>query len=164
MHTDIFRALRHALPIALAVAALTLMHQAPARADSSPQEQACGSVDLNTTSSADATLAFNCFSGAFASCKPAALQANSQDANASTRYTFETVDGGDDHGCSISEVVEKQSGGQKSTDTYLCRTVSRDKDGTLRFGGCGAAGDVALHCSTAVTAATPAANQGAPKN
>ena len=56
-------------------------------------------------------------------------------------WTFMTVSG--DHGCSISETVERQAGGVKTTDAYLCSGLSDEKDG-LHFSGCGSKGDVAL--------------------
>ncbi len=143
---------RRLLPIAFAIVALALLPHAPAFADSAPEAGICGTVDLGSASSADATKAFSCFNTAFASCKPATLYANAQDAGVATAWTFTTVDGGDDHGCSVSEVVEKQSGSTKTTDAYLCRTVSQDKDG-LHFSGCGAQKDISLRVSPALGAA-----------
>ena len=165
MRTSLVNFLRCAVPVALVAFALTLSSHAPARADSGPQQQMCGTVDLNAASSADAARAFDCFSGAFAGCKPATLLANTSEAGVATAYSFTTVDGGDDHGCSVSEVVEKQTGGTKTTDSYLCRTVSRDKDGALHFGGCGAQKDVSLRVTSAVSTAAPISATGAaPKN
>jgi len=138
--------------IAIAFVAATCIVTAQTRtlADTPNDPTSCGTVDLATSSSADAARAFNCFSAAFSSCRQATLFANGRDdAGLPTAYTFTTIDGGDDHGCSVSELVEKQSGTQKTTDSYLCRTVSKDKDGALVFGGCGAQKDVALRVSAA---------------
>ena len=149
------------LAVASAALALAFVAHAPALADSTPQAGACGTVDLSATTGADAIKAFDCFNAAFAGCKPATLYASGQDAGVATAWTFTTVDGGDDHGCSISEVVEKQSGATKSTDAYLCRSVTRDKDG-LRFSGCGTQKDVSLYPNSmlgASAASTPAVGQ-----
>ncbi|MBV8162904.1 MAG: hypothetical protein JOZ91_01420 [Candidatus Eremiobacteraeota bacterium] len=136
------------LAIAFVAAACIATTQTRTLADTSNDPTSCGTIDLATSSSADAARAFNCFSAAFTSCRQATLYANGHDdAGLPTAYTFATVDGGDDHGCSISELVEKQSGTQKTTDSYLCRTVGKDKDGALVFGGCGAQKDVALRLS-----------------
>jgi hypothetical protein len=149
------------LAVACAAFALALVPHAPALADSSPQAGVCGTVDLAATSGSDAAKAFDCFSSAFAGCKPATLYASGQDAGVPTAWTFTTVDGGDDHGCSVSEVVEKQNGATKTTDAYLCRTLTRDKDG-LRLSGCGAQKDVSLYPNAmlgASASATPAVVQ-----
>jgi hypothetical protein len=140
------------LAMALAAAAYIMTPQTPARADTGSDPTSCGTVDLAATSSADAARAFNCFSAAFSACRQATLFANGHDdAGVATAWTFTTVDGGDDHGCSVSELVEKQTGAQKTSDSYLCRTVSKNKDGALVFGGCGAQKDVALRVSQAAT-------------
>ncbi len=149
------------LVVACAALALALVPHAPALADASPQAGECGTVDLTATSGIDAAKAFDCFNTAFASCKSATLYASGQDAGVATAWTFTTVDGGDDHGCSVSEVVEKQIGANKTTDAYLCRSVTRDKDG-LRFNGCGTQKDISLYPSSmlgASASATPAVVQ-----
>jgi hypothetical protein len=168
MRIDFVHVVRLAVPFGIALAMLTFA-QGPARADSPAQMASCGSVDLNGASSTDATRAFDCFSTAFKGCTPATLGAQSSDADVATSWSFSTVDGGDDHGCSISEVVETTSRGTKTTDSYLCRTLSRDNDGTLHFGGCGSGKDVALRVGSMLgaspgAAATASAAQATPKN
>jgi hypothetical protein len=152
------------LSIALAAAACVVMSQTKALADTGSDPTSCGTVDLSTTSSTDAARAFNCFSAAFSACRQATLYASGHDdTGVATAWTFSTVDGGDDHGCSISELVEKQSGAQKTTDSYLCRTVSKDKDGALVFGGCGAQKDVALRVSQATASPGTVSASAAPR-
>lgn len=138
------------LAITLAALASITTPQTPARADAPTDTSSCGTIDLAVTNSADATRAFNCFSAAFAACRQATLSAHGRDdAGVPTAWTFSTVDGGDDHGCSVSELVERQNGSQKTSDSYLCRTVSKDKDGALVFGGCGTQKAVALRVNQA---------------
>ena len=169
MRIHFVRVVQLAVPVALLLAMLTFA-QGPARADGAAQTASCGSINLNVATSADATRAFDCFSNAFKGCTPATLGAQTSDADVATSWSFSTVDGGDDHGCSISEVVETSTGGAKTTDSYLCRTLSRDSDGTLRFGGCGSGKDVALRVGSTLgasapgAAATAAAAGGTPKN
>ncbi|MDQ6768109.1 MAG: hypothetical protein M3Z41_09910 [Candidatus Eremiobacteraeota bacterium] len=131
------------LPIAFAALALALATRTPALSDATSSQQGCGSVDLASASSSVAAKAFDCFSTAFAKCSPATLVATGQAAGAATTWTFATVDGGDDHGCSISETLERGAGASKTTDAYLCRALSRDKD-ALFVRGCGTQKDVAL--------------------
>ena len=161
MHPSFTRIFKLVLPAAFAAAALTLSQHSPARADSAPQSQVCGPVDLGSANGADSTLAFDCFRNAFSSCQPATLVASGQDAGVSTTWTFSTVDGGDDHGCSVSETVEKHNAASKTTDAYRCRTVSRDKDG-LHFTGCGSQRNVSLRVNASAGATAPVAQQSTP--
>ncbi len=141
--------LRRVLPIAcvaaIAAGAITIgMPHAPALADAGSSQSVCGDVNLNTASGADATKAFDCFTNAFSKCSPATLFATGTDAGQPASWTFTTVDGGVDYGCSVAETLAHGNPGATTTDTYLCHKLSRDKDGALLVGGCGAQGDVAL--------------------
>lgn len=140
-------------PFALAAVALAVAvaQHAPAMADSSPAQQVCGSVDLASADSATAAKAFDCFSAAFAHCTAASLTATGQESGVPVTRTFQTLDGGDDHGCSVSETIERGPAGAQTTDAELCRQVSRDKDG-LSITGCSSRADVSLRVSAAVSA------------
>jgi len=140
------------LPFALVAVVYVAAPQTPVRADAGPQETACGSLDLNSASGADAAKAFDCFNTAFSHCEPATLVAQGSDAGVATTWTFITVNG-TDYGCSISETIERGAGSSKTTDASLCRTLHRDKD-SLRFTGCANAKDVALRIGSAVGATT----------
>jgi hypothetical protein len=133
--------LKRLLPIALVALALVALPHTPVRADSMASDQACGTVDLAKTSNDDAAKAFNCFNTAYSHCDPASLIATGNEADVATTWTFMTVNG--DHGCSISETVDRVTGSVKTTDAYLCSSLSSEKDG-LHFSGCGNKGDVAL--------------------
>ena len=150
MHTRLSRTLG-AVAIAIMAFTLSFFSSAPAKADVAAS-QSCGTVDLSAANSTDAARAFDCFKAAFNGCKPATLLANGVDAGVTTAWTFSTMDGGDDHGCSISELVERQTSSGKTTDSYLCRTVSTARDGSLVFGGCGTQKDVALRVTPSVGA------------
>jgi hypothetical protein len=156
MHSSFNLILKRLLPVAFAALALTFVLHAPVLADSAPQGQVCGSVDLNSAGG-DAAKAFDCFNDAFAKCAPATLVATSQNAGVATTWTFVTVDGTVDHGCSISETLERGTGSSRTTDAYLCAMVSRDKDGLL-FRGCGTQKEVALRVSASTVGASAAAN------
>ena len=164
MRSRSFRPLLIVIAIAMAALAYVLTPQAPAHADTPSDASTCGTVDLASSTSTDAARSFNCFSAAFAACRQATLFANGRDdAGVAVAYTFTTIDGGDDHGCSVSELVEKQNGSQKTTDSYLCRTVSKDKDGALVFGGCGTQKDVALRVIQTAGAPNAAGTNTAPR-
>lgn len=153
--------LKRLLPIAFVAVAFVAVHHAPANADSAPTEQVCGSVDLSASNNGDAAKAFDCFSAAFARCNPATLVASGQDAAIATTWTFTTVDS--EHGCSVAETIERGTGNNKTTDAFLCRGVSRDKDG-LHITGCGGSKDVSLRLSSTLGAAPqPVAVQTNPK-
>ena len=142
--------LRRLLPLFALVAVVSIMvPHAPARADAYSQELACGNLDLNSASSADAAKAFDCFNTAFSHCEPATIVATGRDAGVATTWTFLTIYG-NDYGCSVSETIERGTGNSKTTDASLCRTVHRDKD-SLRFTGCANAKDVALRVGAAAT-------------
>ena len=143
MHSSLSSMLKRIMPVAFAVAAMTVAFHAPARADSVPQSQACGSVDLATADSGEAAKAFDCFKAAFVRCSPATLVATSQNGGTATTWTLVTVSGSDDYGCSVSQTRERATSGVKTTDAALCRSVHRDKDGLL-IGGCSNQQDVAL--------------------
>ncbi len=133
--------LKRLLPIALVAIAVIALPHTPARAASTTAEQACGTVDLSKTSADDASKDFNCFNSAYSHCDPASLVATGNEGDVAMTWTFMTVSG--DHGCAISETVDRTTGGTKTTDAYLCSALSSEKDG-LHFSGCGAKGDVAL--------------------
>lgn len=144
--------LKWVVPLAFVAIVFAAAPQAPVRADTSPQANACGSLDLASASSADAAKAFDCFSAAYSHCDPATLVASGHDGGVATTWTFTTVSN-NDYGCNVSETIERGTAGAKTTDASLCRTVRRDKD-SLRFTGCLNAKDVALRLGSDVGATT----------
>jgi hypothetical protein len=88
MNVSLSPFLRRLLPFALlAVVAIVAPH-APARADAGPQAFACGNLDLNSATSADAAKAFDCFSAAFSHCEPATLVATGGHAGVATTWSL----------------------------------------------------------------------------
>ncbi len=120
---------------------LALTSHAPARADSPAPTQSCGTVNLSTTSNSDATKDFGCFTSAFQSCNAATLTASGRNGDEADTWTFSTVKGG--NGCTISETVDRTIAGQKTTDAYVCNSLSNESDG-LHFNQCTTKGDVAM--------------------
>lgn len=141
MHPS-WKILRSLVPVAIVLALLAGSHGA-ARADQNvaAAQVSCGSVDLNSANSADADVAFNCFTKAFKACDFASLTATSTDGGNPVSSNFTTYAG--DHGCNISETVSRVNGTDALVDTYVCNNVSQD-GGALHFSGCGAQRDVWL--------------------
>lgn len=133
--------LKRLLSVALVAIAVAAMPHTPVWAAPTTADQVCGTVDLSKTNNDDASKSFTCFNAAFSRCDPASLMATGHEADVAMTWTFMTVNG--DHGCGISETVERMTGGIKTTDAYLCSGLSNEKDG-LHFSGCGSKGDVAL--------------------
>ncbi|HEV2037806.1 MAG TPA: hypothetical protein VGQ96_04290 [Candidatus Eremiobacteraceae bacterium] len=129
------------LPGTIVAIALLLSAHVAAKADTSPATPACGTVDLSSTSVADASKDFDCFAAAFQRCDSVSLVATGHEADVAIRWAFSTVKAGG--GCGISETVQRAGGGTTTTDAYLCSSLSNEKDG-LHFNGCQAKADVAV--------------------
>ncbi len=133
--------LNRLLPVTILAIGLLLSAHVAAKADTSPATPACGTVDLSSTSAADASKDFDCFTVAFQRCDSASLVATGHEADVAIRWAFTTVKAGG--GCGISETIQRAGGGTTTTDAFLCSSLSNEKDG-LHFNGCQAKTDVAV--------------------
>lgn len=132
-------------PIVMAIVACAAISMlTPVSADTPSSTATCGNVNLGSTSVTDANKSFDCFAAAFQKCDQTQLTATGHEADTAVTWTFITVTAG--RGCAVSQTVERLAGGTKTTDSYLCNAISKEKDG-LHFNDCGPKGAVTLQAS-----------------